>query len=173
MTRAGILSEKDRVELLEGWIVPKMTKNPPHDAVVSLVDAAIRLILPLGWHIRIQSAITTDTSEPEPDLAVVRGSMRRYLDHHPAPTEVALIVEVAESSLEVDRRKCRIYAQAGIASYWLVNLIDSRLEVYTHAEATGNPPKYARASSLSSADNVSLEIDGIVVGTIPVSDVLP
>src|SRR5579862_9140639 len=69
MIDADVLDEGDAVELLEGWIVPKMPRNPPHDATIGLADDALRIRLPAGWHVRLQSAITTSDSEPEPDLA--------------------------------------------------------------------------------------------------------
>src|SRR5438105_2876312 len=73
MIAAGILGEDDKVELLEGLIVPKMARKPPHDAVLGIADDVIRARLPSAWKVRIQSAITTADSEPEPDIAVVRG----------------------------------------------------------------------------------------------------
>src|SRR5947207_2591394 len=79
----GVLTEDDRVELLEGWIVPKMTHNPPHDATIQIVDEQLRPLLRRGWMLRIQSAITLIDSEPEPDLAIVRGNSRTFLQGHP------------------------------------------------------------------------------------------
>src|SRR5687767_8041636 len=91
MIKAGILTEDDRVELLEGWIVPKVSHNPPHDGTIWLVQTAILPRLPTGWILRIQSAITTLDSEPEPDLAVVRGPGLRYFSTHPEPQDVGLL----------------------------------------------------------------------------------
>src|SRR5436305_4096318 len=70
MIQTGILEEDDSVELLEGWIVLKMPRNPPHDVAIDLAREAIETRLPAGWRVRVQSAITTSDSEPEPDLAV-------------------------------------------------------------------------------------------------------
>lgn len=105
LAEVGILSEEERVELLEGWIVPKKVHNPPHDNAVELVDEALRAELPAGWRVRVQSSITTADSEPEPDVILVRGSARDRKGRHPVPSEVGLVVEVAESSLETDRRE--------------------------------------------------------------------
>ena len=74
LVEAGILTESDRVELLEGWIVPKLTRKPPHDCAIELVAAALQALLPPGWRLRIQSAVETADSQPEPDVAVVYGS---------------------------------------------------------------------------------------------------
>src|SRR2546423_11609672 len=100
--QAGVLTEDNPVELLEGWIVPKMPHNPPHDATIELVEESLQSKLPAGWRIRVQLAITTDDSEPEPDLAVVRGAARSRLTSHPGPQDIALLVEVSDSSLSHD-----------------------------------------------------------------------
>src|SRR5207253_10920762 len=98
MIEVGILTQNDPVELLEGRIVPKMPHNPPHDTAVDLAQTTIAAILPAGWRVRVQSAITTADSEPEPDVAVVRGPARRYARFHPRPRDIAVIIEVADTS---------------------------------------------------------------------------
>src|SRR5579872_6769024 len=113
MIRTGLLTEDDPVELLEGWLVPKMGCNVPHDLAIERVMETIRALAP-GWRIRGQSAITLADSEPEPDVAVVRGPIPVQATHHPSPSDIALVVEVADSSL-LD--KARIYARANIPVY--------------------------------------------------------
>jgi hypothetical protein len=116
MGELAILTEDDRVELLEGWIVPKTVHNPPHDTTIELIDAALRPVLPKGYRLRIQSSITTADSEPEPDLAVVRGRARDHAARHPVPEETDIVIEVAGASLSRDRgTKLRLYARAEIA----------------------------------------------------------
>ena len=111
MVRAGILSEDDPVELLDGWLVPKMPKKPLHVMATELVRDALVKVIPDGWHVNSQQPLRLSTSEPEPDAMVVRGSRRDYLDRLPGPAEVALVVEVADTSLEQDRVfKKAIYA---------------------------------------------------------------
>lgn len=149
MGEAGVLTEDDRVELLEGRIVTKMNHNPQHDAVVELVDETISRLLPRGFRVRIQSSVTTLDSEPEPDAAVVRGSIRDRLTRHPGPSDTALVVEVSETSLRRDRAKRRLYARAGIAVYWIVNLIDSQLEVYTEPTGQDASPQYRQTDILT------------------------
>ena len=86
MMELGILTDEDQVELLEGWIVPKMPRKPPHDAVIAIAhNQVVGPLLPAGFFCRGQSAITTRDSEPEPDLAIIRGSERDYLKRHPGP----------------------------------------------------------------------------------------
>jgi Uma2 family endonuclease len=131
MIEAGILKEDDPIELLEGLLVTKMVRNPPHDLALSLVEAALASSLSSDWFCRIQSAVTTLDSEPEPDVAVVRGPRRRYAEAHPTPADVALIVEIADASLARDRTdKARLYANAGIREYWIVNLVDGVVELH-------------------------------------------
>src|SRR5438094_1271451 len=90
MIQAGVFARDKRFELLEGWIVPKMPRNPPHDTSLSLAQDEIGRRLPSDWQLRIQSAITTNDSEPEPDLAIVRGPARAYAQNHPGPGDIAL-----------------------------------------------------------------------------------
>ena len=173
---SGLLSEDDQVELLEGWIVPKIIRNPTHDVAVGLVDAALRSRLPEEWVIRVQSAITTRDSEPEPDLAVVRGPIRRHAKHHPGPADVALVVEVADTSLDRDRKKARIYAGAGIGKYWIVNLAEARIEVCSRpsrSNAADDSAEYTENESREAGDEVPLVIENTQIAMIPVSELLP
>ena len=173
MGEAGVLTEDDRVELLEGWIVQKMNHNPQHDSCVDLTDEALRRRLPSGWRIRIQSAITTSDSEPEPDIAVVRGTARDFAKCHPGPADIGLIVEVADSSLAKDRRKRRLYAAADIQVYWIVNLVDSRLEVYADPSGATSEPAYRREDYYTIEQSVRVTIDGQEIDHVPVADLFP
>lgn len=100
MVREGIVAEDDPLELLDGWLVPKMRKNPEHGVVTELLRRALEQILPSGWHIKSQEPVTLSTSEPEPDVMVLHGQLLDYLHGHPKPGDVALVVEVADTSLE-------------------------------------------------------------------------
>lgn len=143
LIQTGVLTEDDPVELLEGWIVPKMPRNPLHDATIGIVSELLRGLIPNGWHLRIQSAITTYDSEPEPDLVIARGVARDYTSRHPTPVDIALVIEVADSSLDRDREaKARLYARAGIQDYWVVNLSDMRVEAYSNPDAASGYLKH-------------------------------
>ena len=132
MLQVGILEEGDRLELLEGILVAKMTKNPPHRISTKLIREALENITPDGWYVDSQEPITLVDSEPEPDVVIIRGKTTDYRDRHPVAADVVLVIEVADSTLERDRTsKQRIYARAGIAIYWILNLRDRQLEVYT------------------------------------------
>src|SRR5262249_27239198 len=129
MVETGILTADDRVELLENYVVMKMPHNPRHDGTIDLVKAALDGKLPPGWLLRIQQAIVLGDSLPEPDFAVVRGTPRSFLTRHPTPSDVGQLMAVADASLLPDQRdKTRLYARANITSYWLINMVDSRID---------------------------------------------
>jgi Uma2 family endonuclease len=130
LIEAGIFGPEDRVELLDGLIVVREPRGGPHATVVGLVRAALERAFGSAYHVREEKPIALDErSEPEPDVVVVPGQLRDYLTAH--PSRPVLVVEVAETSLALDRlRKGGLYARAGIADYWIVNLVDELLEVY-------------------------------------------
>jgi Uma2 family endonuclease len=174
MIETGILDDTDKVELLEGFVVLKMPRNPPHDGTIQLAQDRLSPGLPAGWCVRIQSAVTLDDSEPEPDLAVVRGNNRGYLTRHPTAADLGLIVEVADTSLARDRDdKGRIYARAGVPVCWIINLVDGRVEVYSDPGGPAGPPGYARREEHAPGGSVVLTLDGAAVGSVAVADLLP
>lgn len=175
MIRTGILKEDDAVELLEGWVVPKMPRNPEHDSAISILSVELLgKMLPDGWFCRGQSAIDTNDSQPEPDIAVVRGRPRDYRDHHPGPGEMALVIEVADSLLSRDRTlKARIYAAAGVPVYWIVNLADRCVEVYSEPSGAVAEPSYRRIEAFDAGAMLPRMIDGRQLPAIAVRDILP
>lgn len=169
----GLLTEDDQVELLEGWIVLKMTRNPPHDVAVALASKLLVRLLPEGWHVRAQSAITTHDSAPEPDVAVVLGEERLYRDRHPGPQDVAVVIEISDTSLNRDRSdKARLYARAAVPAYWIINLIEARVEVYTDPSGPAVAPSYRSRQDFTPGQSVPLQLGGSVV-QIGVQDLLP
>ncbi len=174
MIRQGILTNDDPVELLEGWIIPKMPKNPPHSVATKLTQNALEKIVPEGWYVDTQEPITLEDSEPEPDVVVVRGNTRDYLDRHPGSHDVALVVEIADSSLERNRTvKKRIYARAGISVYWIVNLNEQQLEVYTEPINLPEEPTYQQRKDYKLSDEIAVVIAGREVGRTTVQSLLP
>src|SRR5258708_1261081 len=85
--RAGVFDDDDPLELLEGWLVEKMPKKPPHSVATGLIADALSPLLPAGWHLITQEPITTADSEPEPDIGAIRGKRRDYVDGHPRPKD--------------------------------------------------------------------------------------
>jgi Uma2 family endonuclease len=166
---AGHLDD-DRVELIDGYMVTKMVKNPPHVIACRRADAAIARIAPTGWHTRAGDPIQTSTrTEPEPDVALVRGTDVDYENRHPGPNDIALVVEVADTSLLKDRRRRRIYGPAGIGAYWIVNLNSRKIEVY----AEPNPDGYASRVDYAAGEHVAVVVDGKTIGTVAIADILP
>ncbi len=171
---AAILTDEDKVELLEGYVVQNSPRNPAHDGTIDLVNSCLTGHLPAGWCLRIQSAVTLTDSEPEPDVAAVRGNHRSYLSRHPHASDVGLIVEIANTSLDRDREdKTRIYARAGVPYYWIVNLPDACVEVYTQPSGPAARPGYAQRQDYGAGDAIPLLLDGATVGTVAAADLLP
>jgi Uma2 family endonuclease len=175
MIDEGYFSHDEAYELLDGLIIHKLARDPLHDA--SLAHA--RRILsgrlpPTGFHVRVQSAVLATDSQPEPDLAVVRGSEFDYIARHPSKDDLSLVVEVANSSLADDRAwKGAIYALAGFPVYLIVNLIDSRIEVYSDPSGVDPAPAYRRREDFHSGDVIGLNLGGSPIDSIPVIDLLP
>jgi Uma2 family endonuclease len=126
----GIFRPGDKVELLGGQLRVSEPQNSPHATAICLAEEALRPAFAGGWSIRVQMPIALDeVSEPEPDLTVVPGRPRDYLADHPA--RPVLVVEVADSSLAIDREhKGSLYARARLPECWIVNLVERVVEVY-------------------------------------------
>jgi Uma2 family endonuclease len=173
MIEAGVLTNADRVELIEGIVIQKMTQQPPHAVAIDYTLDALRPLLPEGWRLREQKPIKLSDSEPEPDLVIVRGPLQRYETQHPGPRDIALLIEIADTSLGGDRQdKGRTYARARIPVYWIINLNDRQVEVYTEPKG-GKAPAYRRRTDYALNAKVPLQIEGSEVGQVAVSDLLP
>lgn len=139
MSELGILDPKERTELIAGQITLMAAKGTPHVTSLHLLANTLRDQLGSIALVRTQDPIQLDDfSEPEPDLSVVRGTVLDYADHHPRPSEVYLIVEVADSTLKHDCEvKDKLYAQAGIADYWVVDLKNRQLHIFRNPTPKG------------------------------------
>lgn len=170
----GIISPQERVELIEGEIVEMSPQNTAHATAITLTNEALRKMFGQGHTIRVQLPLALDPfSEPEPDVAVVEGAPRDYLDDH--PSTAVLVVEVADTSLTYDRAtKASLYARAGIPEYWILNLTDRRLEVYRNPGVAANQP-FGYGYSTITAHHASEEIAPMAVSDrlLPVADLLP
>jgi Uma2 family endonuclease len=165
MIRAGILTEDDQVELLEGFLVTKKSKNPRHVVATDLLQRVLSRVVPDGWYVSMQNPLTAKSSEPEPDAKVVKGDPRHYLKRKPGPNKVPLAIEVSDKSLARDRGvKKRTYAASRIPTYWIINLVDRCVEVYT--DPTGpvteqNPnPDYRRVERFGPDDSLVVILGG-------------
>jgi Uma2 family endonuclease len=166
---AAILDD-DRVELIDGYLVRKMPKKPKHvwtvDAALNALQARLR-----GWWCRKEDPVRIPRyDEPEPDVAAVRGSRDDYVDRTPGTKDVGLLVEVAETTLGRDRgEKKMAYARGRIPVYWIINLVDRQVEVYSDPRRG----QYRSSQIFKPEQDVPLVIDGAEVGRIPVAELLP
>jgi Putative restriction endonuclease len=174
MIETGILTAEDKVELLEHYVVLKMPRNPRHDSTIQHMLEKLFASRPSGWSLRVQSALTLSDSQPELDFALVRGSAADYAHRHPGPNDTGLVIEVADSSLLRDQRdKTRIYARGGILAYWIINLVDQRVEVYTQPSGPIPVPSYGSFQVYQPGDAIPLVLDGNAVGVLAAADLLP
>ena len=132
MAETGILTPDEQVELLSGQIIKKMPKGPTHSALCKRIEKRLERRLGEQILVRLQDPIHLDDySEPEPDIAVVYPRDDFYSDHHPAPNEVYLIIEVSDTTLQRDLTvKTTLYAAAGITDYWVVDVASQQSHLF-------------------------------------------
>lgn len=169
MVRSGILTANGRVELLEGWIVNKMSQNPPHASSLTRTLRQIARVLPDDWTMRVQSPITLSDSEPEPDITLARGDESTYDTRHPEPADIGALMEVGDSTRLDDRRyKGTLYAREKIAVFWLINVVERKVEVYTNPQGG----QYQNKVEYAENESVPLMLDGVKLADIPVSELI-
>ena len=175
MADAGIFRDEDHVELLGGLLVDKMVKHPPHNVAVGKLAAVWNGILPAGWFVREEKSVRLGRwSNPEPDAAVVRGQIDDYVKRDPTVRDIGLIGEVSDTTYTKDRgAKWRKYAAARIPVYWIVNLPQRQIEVYSAPSGKGKTASYRDSKTYGQDDEVPVVLEGRELGRIKVSDVLP
>ena len=168
----GVLKSGDPYELLEGWIVRKMPINPPQATTIRKLAASLMTRFHPVWVVSIQLPVTTATSEPEPDIVIAEGPYSKFDTRHPGPLESEILIEVSASSLAIDRGfKLSVYARSKVPQYWVVNLIDMRVEVYTLPRG-GKAPTYKSCVHYVKGQDIPLVLAGKSVGSLPVSEFL-
>jgi Uma2 family endonuclease len=173
LLKAGIIQDGDPIELLEGFLVPKMGKGTRHELARRRLMRRLAALVTTEFFVDSQGAATLMTSEPEPDVFVIRGTEEDYAYHHAGPTETVLIAEISDSSIRRDSNwKKRIYARAGIASYWIVNLVQDCIEVFSSPSGDTAQPTYAQHAIYRAGDDVPVIIDGNKIGVIAASEIL-
>ena len=167
------LKSGDPFELLEGWIVKKMSRKPPHDVSLDLVQEALRGDLPSEWRCASNAQLRQQTASRNQTWQSF-AAWRDYLAKHPGPPAIGLLVEIADTSLTLDRvTKARIYVRASISDYWIVNLVDRQVEVYSDPDAFAPEPSYARRTDFFPGDSIPFILDGREVARLRVTDLLP
>jgi Uma2 family endonuclease len=169
MVDAGIIGEDEHVELVDGAIVEMSPEGPLHACAIDVCAEVLRRAFGAGFTVRVQHPLIIEPDgEPEPDLAIVAGGPREHVGQH--PRTAALVVEVAESSLESDRRdKGVLYARAALPEYWIVNLVDRRLEVHRDPGPSG----YGRVTSFGDDEGGVIAPLGAPGSPVAIRDLLP
>ena len=173
MIDLGILTERTKAELIDGEVVGKMPQGNPHGIAVERLDRRLHRLLPDDCAVRCQCPITLPNSEPEPDFAVCMTEEQRGTTH-PRPEHLYLVVEVADSSLIDDREgRTVLYSRSTIPVYWIVNIPEGIIEVYTDPETPPDAdPHYRTRTDYAAGQDVPVVVAGTVVGHIPVAAIL-
>lgn len=154
MVDFGILREDEKVELINGDIIEMTPIGSSHASVVDRITDSLTTLLAGKVIVRVQSPVQiNDLSMPEPDISVLRRTPNFYVDSHPGPGDILMLIEVAKSTVNYDRQiKLPLYASAGIPEFWLVNLEENVIEAYF--TPIGN--RYAESLRIKSSGNISL-----------------
>jgi Uma2 family endonuclease len=169
MSELGILDASERTELITGKIVLMTAKGTPHVLTLRLLASSLEKFLDESVLVSTQEPIKLDDfSEPEPDLAIVKGTMFDYAERHPSPEDVYLVVEVADSTLKKDCEvKDKLYARSNIPDYWVIDVKNRQVHIFR----TPTPTGYASHLILSESQTISpLAFPSILVS---ISSILP
>lgn len=174
LVKIGFLNPGDRTELIDGWLVDKMPQNPRHAGFMDIANQAIESLLSSKWTTRSQLPIRLPGDNvPEPDVVVVLAPKKQYTERHPTEKDAALVVEVSDTTLDEDRNlKLPQYARARIQVYWIINLVDRCIEVYTDPRG-GRNPTYKQQVLYGPHEEVPVIIAGDEMGRIPAQELLP
>jgi Uma2 family endonuclease len=170
----GMFQPGERLELLAGNLVVREPQGDPHTLAVELVNEALRTAFGPEWRVRVQLPIALDEeSEPEPDVSVAPGRVRDSTEAK--PSRLALVVEIADSSLALDREhKSSLYARARVPDYWIVNLVDRVLEIYRDPRPDASASygwAYRSVQSLHAGEHVAPL--AAPTARVPIADLLP
>lgn len=138
-------AKHQRTELIRGIVIEKMGKSPFHASISLRLGELVPLLLPAGFHARPDQPLRFADSVPEPDMAIVRGSRTEFRQTH--PTIAALVMEIAVSSVALDREMASLYAEAGVEEYWIILAKELAVEVYRQPLAGGYREKLVMTTS--------------------------
>jgi Uma2 family endonuclease len=175
LVESGVYGARDPVFLWKGRLVEKTTKGRPHSFTSMSLDRSLNPLMPEGWHVEHECPLEVGgDSMPEPDLMVVRGSLRDYLQRVPTARDVAMVVDVADSSVAQDSvTKFRAYAADRVPIYWIVNLVNRRIEVYGNPSGPADKLSYQEHREYGPDDEVPVVLDGREVGRNAAREILP
>ena len=171
---SGVFGDTSPIYLWKGQLVEPMTKGEPHEFALGELNQTLVRLTGDRWHVRPSSPVRVlDDSKPEPDLVVLRGPNKDYRKRKPSLRDVAMLVEISDSSLAHDSGdKREVYAIASIPLYWIVNIPNRRIDVYTRPTGPVEQPRFESCQSYGPDDEVPLVLDGSEVGRIAIKDVL-
>jgi Uma2 family endonuclease len=174
MIDAGIFPDGAHVELLGGVLVDKMTKNERHCFCLEKLSDLLRKAVPPDWVVREEKPISLDRlSRPEPDLSVAKGDRSAYYQSFPTPRDLALVVEIADTTYAKDRGvKWRSYAAARIGVYLLVNVALRRVEMFSEPAGDGNTAEYRSQQIFEAPDDFPIIVEGREIMRISVGEIL-
>jgi Uma2 family endonuclease len=172
MIDLDIFPDEARVGLWEGRVYEEMGKNHPHSFSWARLNATLLPMLPPGWSLWTECSIAISPDKaPMPDLLVLRGDLESYRHRRPVAGDVGLLVELADSSLKIDTgAKLKAYARAGIPAYWVFNLRDDVIYVYT--DPIPSEERYGSMTTIAPDGSIPFVLDGMQVAMIPTSNVL-
>jgi Uma2 family endonuclease len=167
---SGVFTERDRFTLINGILVPKLPPKRPHVIACAEVGRILERAVPGGWRVLPDGPVRLPPgSAPQPDFAVVRGTPEDHPVHPSEAAALVLVVEVSFSTLDDDRNMAAVYGAALIPVYWIINLVDRQVEVFTGHDAYG----YSTYEIFLPGESLFLDIDGVRVGQIAVDDMPP
>ena len=170
----GFFTENDRIELIRGEIIEIAPKRTPHSVCNSLLWKQLYELIGKQAEIRVQEPITLPSnSEPEPDVVIANKKDDNYLSAHPTVEDIILVIEISDSTLKYDQEtKLSLYAEAGINNYWIVNLVDNRLEVYSNPFAD-NQNNFGYKNTNILLSNETINIPNFTETTLSLDSIFP
>ncbi|MEM6611585.1 MAG: Uma2 family endonuclease [Cyanobacteria bacterium P01_C01_bin.72] len=170
----GFFTENDRIELIRGEIIEMAPKRTPHSVCNSTLFGELYKILGEKANVRGQEPVTLPfNSEPETDVVIARKKDDNYLSAHPTVEDIILVIEISDSTLKYDREtKMSLYAESGINNYWIVNLIDRNLEVYTNP-FTVDKDKFGYRNRITMLPSEAIKIPGFTDIDLKLSLIFP
>ncbi len=171
LVESGCIDERDRVELIDGFLLAMEERSRLHIVAGKKSFESFQRIAVPGWHVaRRDPVVVSDYSKPDPDLTVIRGQIRDYIERDKSAADIGVVLEIADDGLYGHQRDLkRIYAASRIPYYWIINIVESQVEVYSDPDGQD----YRTAQVFTKDQEVPVILDGAEVGRIRVVDLLP